>query len=144
MMKNIYKTITMPNSLSPKDAGKFFEFSFTKKQYYRYLLSRVSWGRVAKTALVVAGIIGFFTFRPLFFVSGYICIALDLYALIIKKMHWVLIPIYLFSYLNSSWLGVIYVSFTTGIINLLMLRSFLKSPCDVEIDKNVAKKLVVI
>lgn len=134
----------MTNLVSPKDAGKVFEFSFTKKQYYRYLLSRVSWGRITKTVLIVAGIIGFFTFRPLFFVSGYICIALDLYALIIKKMHWVVIPIYLFSYLNNSWLGVIYVSFATGIINLLMLRSFLRLPFDVEIDKNVAKKLVVI
>ena len=134
----------MPNSFSPKNAGKFFEFSFTKKQYYRYLLSRVSWVRVTKTSLVIAGIIGFFTFRPLFFVSGYICIALDLHALIIKKMHWVLIPIYLFGYLNSSWFGVICISFATGIINPIMLRSFLRLPFDVEIDKNVARKLVVI
>ena len=143
-MEKIYQTIDFTNSLSAKHAGKIFQFSFTKKQYYRYLLSRISWVRVIKTILIVTGIIGLFFLKPLFIACGFACIATDLYSLVIKKMNWYFIFVYPLGYfVVNSWFGIIYVSFVLGILNLLLRGSFYKMPSEIDIDKIVSQNLIV-
>jgi len=134
--EKIYTTIRLTNSISVPHSGKIFEFSFTKRQYYLYLLSTIAWVRVLKTILIITGIVGLFLFKPLFIGCGVVCLALDVYAFLLKKINWYFIFAYPVGYLVvMSWYGIIYASFLVGILNLLFRLSFFKMPYEVRIDK---------
>ena len=132
----IYKKIRLTNSISVPHSGKVFEFSFTKKQYYLYLLSSIAWARVIKTILVIAGIVGLLIFKPLFLVCGVACLAIDIYAFSVKKINWYFIFAYPVGYLVlQSWYGLIFVSFLIGIANLIYRFSFSKMSFEMNFDK---------
>ena len=134
--EKIYTTIRLTNSISVSHSGKVFEFGFTKKQYYLYLMQTIAWVRILKTVLIITGIIGFFLFKPLFIGCGVICLVLDVYAFLVKKINWYFIFIYPVGYLAvMSLYGIIYASFLVGILNLLLRLSFFKMPYEVRIDK---------
>lgn len=134
--ETIYKRVRLTNSISLPHSGKVFEFGFTKKEYYLYLMQSVAWLRVVKTVLIIAGIIGLFLFKPLFIGCGVVCLALDVYAFLVKKINWYFIFAYPVGYLVvMSWYGIIYASFLVGILNLLFRLSFFKMPFELDFDE---------
>lgn len=125
--------------------GKKYEFTFTKKEYYRYLLQSIAWLRVMKLVLIIAGIIGIFIFKPLFLACGIICLLIDIYGFIIKKITWYFIFAYPLGYIICwSWYGLIYVSFLLGILNLIDRRSFMKMPYEIDLKKIKAQNKKII
>lgn len=133
--ESIYRKIRITNSLDPRFSGKYYTFDFTKNQYYKYLLKSVSWQRVSKTILVIIGMVGLFTYGPIFLISGVLSLVIDGYAFIAKKFSWYLIFAYPLCYfVAESWHGIIYASFFFGILNLAIKPSFFKSPYEIDID----------
>jgi hypothetical protein len=139
--ENIFKVVRMTNSILYP--GNNFEFSFTKKQYYKHLLKMISWFRLIKTIFIILGIIGLIYYQPLFLISGVVCLAIDAYAFLVKKLSWYFIITFPILYIYWSWHGMIYFSFVLGVVNLLLEKSFYKKPFEVDLKKIQAKDIKI-
>ncbi|OQB06389.1 MAG: hypothetical protein BWY19_00198 [bacterium ADurb.Bin212] len=138
---NIFKVVEMTNSILYP--GDNFKFSFTKKQYYKYLLNMISWFRLIKTIFIILGIIGLIYYQPLFLISGIVCLAIDAYSFLVKKLSWYFIIIFPILYIYWSWHEMIYFSFVLGVINLLLEKSFYKKAFEVDLKKIQAKDIKI-